>query len=214
MSRGRHSGPVEIVVVVGSQGALPVARELLSALAEDFPAAVVYVQHRAPVPGAILAGLVRRYAGLPVYEVHDGDRVQPGVVFVPAAGVQTTVAADRRFVVSEGRCAGDPLMASVAEAYRAAGMGVVLSGRLRDGAEGLRRIKQAGGRGLIQAPETAEADGMPLAAMATGCYDFALPPPALRAALVALVAVPGAAELFAVRGHPVADARALSRSEE
>jgi chemotaxis response regulator CheB len=213
MSHGRHSGPVQIVVVVGSQGALPVARDLLSALAADFPAAVVYVQHRAPVPGAILAGLVRRYAGLPVHEVHDGDRVQRGV-WVPPAGVQTTIGLDRRFHLSDGPCAGDPLMESVAEAYGAASLGVVLSGRLRDGAEGLRQIKRAGGRGLIQAPETAEADDMPLAALATGCYDFALAPRALGAALVALVAVPGAADLFGVRGHPVADAGAPSRSED
>jgi len=47
---------------------------------------------------------------------------------------------------------------------------------------------------------------MPLAAMATGCYDFVLEPPQLSAALTALVAVPGAAELFTVRAHPVAAA--------
>jgi len=46
MSGGRHSGAIELVVVVGSQGALPIARGLLDTLPEDFPAAVVYVQHR------------------------------------------------------------------------------------------------------------------------------------------------------------------------
>jgi hypothetical protein len=148
-------------------------------------------------------------------------------VYVPPAGVQTTIGLDRRFVVSDGRCADDPLMESAAQVYGAASLGVVLSGRLRDRAQGLRQIKQAGGRGLIQAPETAQADGMPLAAMATGCCDFALSPRALRAALVALVAVPGAADRFGVRGHPAADAGcpgvrghpaadagALSRSED
>jgi two-component system chemotaxis response regulator CheB len=99
-------------------------------------------------------------------------------------------------------------MSTVAEAYGPAALGVVLSGRLRDGAAGLRAIKWAGGRGLIQAPSSAEADGMPLSAMATGCYDFVLSPAQLQAAIVTLVTVPGAAELFGVRAHPVAIAAA------
>ena len=196
--------------MVGSQGALPAAREVLRALPEDFPAAVVYVQHRLPAANSILAGLLRHGARLPVHEVTHGDRAQAGVLYLPRAGEQTTIGADHRFRVTEGPCAGDPLMASAADAYPGAALGLVLSGRLRDGAVGLRRIKHAGGLGLVQAPETAEADSMPLAAMATGCYDFVLPPQGLLAALVALVAVPGAADLLSVRAHPAAAAAALS----
>jgi hypothetical protein len=44
---------------------------------------------------------------------------------------------------------------------------------------------------------------MPLAAMATGSFDFVLPPAQLSAALAALVTVPGAADLFGVRANPV-----------
>ena len=195
-------------MLVGSQGALPVARQLLGGLGDDFPAAVVYVQHRLPSAGSVLATLLRRRAALPVQEVRDGDPVAPGVIHVPVAGALTTIGADRRFRVGEGACIGDPLMATAADAYGAGTLGVVLSGRLRDGAAGLREIKWVGGRGLVQSPETAEADGMPSAALASGCYDFVLPPDGLAAALVTLVAVPGAAELFSVRAHPVATAAA------
>jgi len=54
------------------------------------------------------------------------------------------------------------------------------------------------------------ADAMPLAAMATGCYDFVLAPQQLGAALIALVTVPGAADLFTVRAHPLAAAALTS----
>lgn len=194
--------------MVGSQGALPVARDLLAGLGADFPAAVVYVQHRLATAGSTLAGLLARRACLPVREVGDGDQVAPGVIHVPVAAAQTTIGADRRFRVTDGPCIADPLMATAADAYGAATLGVVLSGRLRDGAEGLRRIKWVGGRGLVQSPQTAETDGMPKAALATACYDFVLAPEGLAAALVTLVAVPGAAELFSVRAHPVAAAAA------
>jgi len=210
MSGDRHSGGFDVVVVVGSQGAGPVARRLLGSLPEDFPAAVVYVQHRVPTSSSMLAELLRRCVRLPVHEVRDGDAVSAAALYVPAPDVRTTVRPDKTFAVADGGCTGDPLMASVASVYGPAALGVVLSGRLRDGAAGLRHIKHAGGRGLIQAPDTAAADGMPLAATATGCYDFVLAPHQLPAALIALVAVPGAAALFGVRAHPVAAGAALS----
>jgi two-component system chemotaxis response regulator CheB len=206
MSGTRHTGQIEVVAIIGSQGALPVARDVVAGLPEDFPAAVVYAQHRAPSGRSGLAGVLRYRAQLPVREVRDGDALRPGTIYVPPADGMTTVAADRSFRVREGRCLGDPLMTAVAQVYGPAAVGVVLSGRLGDGAAGLQAIKWAGGLGLIQAPETAEADGMPLAAMATGCYDYVLSPAHLQAALVALIAVPGAAELLGVRAHPVATA--------
>jgi two-component system chemotaxis response regulator CheB len=209
MSGARHGVGIELVVMVGSQGALPIARNLVSALPEDFPAAVVYLQHRVKTARSLLADVLRFHARLPVHEVLDGDVVRPGAVYVPPADAMTTIRADRTFAVAEGSCVGDPLMASAASVYGAATVGVVLSGRLRDGAAGLSHIKGAGGRALIQAPESAAADSMPIAGMATGCYDFVLSPRQLRAALVALVTVPGAAELFRVRAHPESAVAAL-----
>jgi chemotaxis response regulator CheB len=52
----------------------------------------------------------------------------------------------------------------------------------------------------VQDPETADHGSMPWNALATGCVDLVLDPPRIAAALVALVTVPGAAELFDVRG--------------
>lgn len=191
-------------MVAGSQGALSVARDLLAGLPEDFPAAVVYVQHRPASARSVLTDVLRYHARLPVEEIVAGAPVQPRRIHVAPPDAQTTVHADRTFGLADGRCLADPVLAGVAEVYGPAALAVILSGRLRDGAAGLRQIKRAGGRGLVQAPETAEADSMPLAAMATGCYDFALCPAQLQAAVVSLVAVPGAADLFGVRPHPVA----------
>jgi two-component system chemotaxis response regulator CheB len=204
VSGTRHSAPFEVVVLAGSQGALPVARDLLAGLSEDFPAAVIYVQHRPAATQSVLVDVLRYHARLPVEEVADGAPVRPGRIYIAPADAQTEVGADRAFRLTGGRCLADPLLAAVAEAYGPTALAVILSGRLRDGAQGLRRIKHAGGRGLVQAPESAAADGMPFAAMATGCYDFVLSPPQLHSAIVSLVAVPGAADLLGVRTHPVA----------
>jgi two-component system chemotaxis response regulator CheB len=202
VSSSRHSPPFDVVAIVGSQGAFPIARRLLGALPADFPAAIVYVQHRVPSSVGGLPKLLAHATALPAGPVGDGHPVTPGAIHVTPADAETTIAGGR-FRLGPGRCVGDPLLASVAQAYGARAIGVVLSGRLDDGAAGLRAIKAAGGRGLVQDPATAEAAGMPTAAMSTGCYDFVLAPDRLAHALVALVAVPGAAELLSVRGHPL-----------
>jgi two-component system, chemotaxis family, protein-glutamate methylesterase/glutaminase len=207
LSPPRHSPPFDVVAIVGSQGALPVARALVRSLPADFPAAIVYVQHRIATSLGGLPALIARSTALPVGLVRDGDALIPGTIHVAPADAQTTVA-DGRFRLGPGRCVGDPVFVSLARAYGARTIGVVLSGRLDDGAAGLRAIKAAGGRALVQEPSTAERSGMPTAAMSTGCYDFVLPGDRLAHALVALAAVPGAAELLSVRGHPLVAATA------
>jgi chemotaxis response regulator CheB len=51
----------------------------------------------------------------------------------------------------------------------------VLSGSGKDGAAGIRTIKEAGGITIAQTPEKAEFAPMPEAAIKTGCIDFVLP---------------------------------------
>jgi two-component system chemotaxis response regulator CheB len=63
----------------------------------------------------------------------------------------------------------------------------------------VREVKRRGGRVLVEDPRTADAPGMPSAALATGCVDFALSPERLGHALLTLCTAAGAAELFRVR---------------
>lgn len=194
------------MAVVGSQGALRAARVLLGILPADFPAAVLYAQHRLPIDEDPLARLLRRDCALPVREPEPTEAVRPGVVYVLPADGQSALDPDGRLILDAEarRCRGDTVMASVARRHGSRAIGCVLSGRLDDGAAGLRAIKRAGGRCLVQDPDSAECTGMPLAALATGAYDYTLTPARLGRALVALVTVPGAADLLEVRPHPLA----------
>src|SRR3954449_8384990 len=112
MSDTRPSAPFDVVVLVGSAGATPVARSVLSALPADFPAAVVYVQHRAATQPLMLVDLLRRRVKMPVVAARDEQPIEPGVVHVAMPGQETRVE-EGRFRIRDGRCLGDPLLAGV-----------------------------------------------------------------------------------------------------
>jgi two-component system chemotaxis response regulator CheB len=196
-------GPFEIVVVVGSQGALDSFQIVLDALPADFPAAVAFDLHRGESYGR-LEELLRRRGAMPVISAQDGLRLERGAVYLAPHDRQLVVTGERRLGVlgtssGVGHRFADELLVSAAAAFGPAVIAVVLSGRLEGGARGVREVKRRGGRVLVQDPATAAARSMPNAALATGCVDFVLAPPLLGSALVALCAAPGAAELLRVR---------------
>lgn len=204
MSAVRHSvSPFDAVVVVGSQGARDAFEQAVHQLPPALPAAIVFDLHRSD-SGGLTERLLGARLPLPVRVATDGLALDNATVYL-APAVQTvrfghdgTLSVAARDDLPQ-RWLGDELLVSAAETFGPRTIAVVLSGRLSCGARGAVAVKRAGGRVLVQDPATAQAPGMPTAALATGCADFALSPPALGQALAVLCAAPGGAELFRVR---------------
>ena len=205
ISAGSRSLP--LVVLAGSQGGYGAAIEIIGALPADFPAAIVLVLHRASASGDPLPRLIEARTGFAARAVRDGDGLRAGTVHVAPRGCDLVVTVDGLLVtrarpVSSMPHSADRVLCSAAAAMGERTIAVVLSGRLDDGAEGVRALKAAGGRVLVQDPQSAEQPAMPTAALATGCVDFALAPATVAAALTSLLMVAGADALFRVRRHP------------
>jgi two-component system chemotaxis response regulator CheB len=69
----------------------------------------------------------------------------------------------------------DVLFASVAAAYGPRAAGLLMTGMGDDGADGLARIKAAGGTTLVQSEDSCVVAGMPRAALERGCVDRVVP---------------------------------------
>lgn len=189
--------PFEAVVIAASLGGPAALSLLVAALPETFPTPVLVVQHRTPGADHAICEVLRRRTALPVRLATDGQSLAtPGITLLPARHTATVVAGRLRLRAADTVRTADPLMISLAAACGPRTIGVVLTGRLDDGAAGVRAVKQHGGRVLVEDHTTAQATDMPAAARATGCVDLVLPLPHLAHALIALTTAPGAADLL------------------
>jgi two-component system, chemotaxis family, protein-glutamate methylesterase/glutaminase len=124
----------------------------------------------------------------------------PGVVTVLPGGRHASLRDNCVGVASvDGRrLTADTVLLDAAEQYGPGAMAVVLTGKLADGAVGVRAVKRSGGIVLVEDPSECSAAGMPSAALSTGCVDHRLPLRLIGPALVALTMAPGAADLLRV----------------
>jgi len=195
--------PFDVIVIAASFGGPSALPAILRALPADLPAAVIVVQHRtAAIDTAFTESLGRR-AALPVHPADDGQpATRPGVTVLPARHTATVEDGLLRLHSAASPHTADPLIGSVAAAYGPRVIAAVLTGRLDDGAAGIRAVKRRGGRTIAEDPRTARAASMPAAALATGCVDLVLPLTLIPHALVALTMAPGGADLFRVPPAP------------
>jgi two-component system, chemotaxis family, protein-glutamate methylesterase/glutaminase len=183
----------DIVVIGTSTGGLEALNVLVAGLPRDFAGSCFIVRHtRFDSPG-LLASLLERAGDLPASTVADSQPIEPGKIYVAAPDRHLLIAPEKVYA-SAGpkenrfRPAVDPLFRSAAHAYGARVIGVVLSGALDDGTQGLSVIKAHGGTAIVQDPADAIADSMPRSALAQVKVDYCLPVADMAALLVRLTA--------------------------
>jgi len=184
----------DVVVIGASAGGVAALVELVGGLPPDLPAALFIVVHHPTDAPSKLPRILSRAGSLPAAHATDGERIEPGRIYV-APPDQHLLVRDGFVEVSSGppehrlRPAVDPLFRSAAEAYGARVIGVVLTGNLEDGASGLAAIKERGGQAVVQDPANAEYDGMPRSAVEHVAADHVVPLAELAALLTELITV-------------------------
>lgn len=188
-----HAAAFEIVAMASSAGGLNALSRVLSVLPQDFPAAIVVVQHLDPRHRSLIANIMSRRTALAVREAQDGDLTSKGTVLIAPpdrhllVNPDGTISLTQTELVHFVRPSADLLFESVAASYKEKAIAVILTGSGSDGAMGVKAIDKMGGTVIAQDEVTSEFFGMPGAAIATGAVDFILPLDEIAPAIVTLV---------------------------
>ncbi|WP_445168792.1 chemotaxis protein CheB [Mycolicibacterium sp. Dal123E01] len=169
-----------VVAVGASAGGVEALVRFAGGLPEDLPYAVLVALHVPASAPSALAGIVDRAGPLPATTAVDGERLEPGHVYV-AVPNRHLLAHRGRVVVSKGpsenghRPAINALFRSVAVNYQHRGVGILLSGVLDDGVLGLGAIRARGGTTIAQEPADALFPDMPCHAIEADVVDTEAP---------------------------------------
>jgi len=194
-SGGRDSQPSKAFPIVGigaSAGGLGAFEAFFSGMPTDTDTgmAFVLVQHLAPDHKSLLTELIQRYTRMKVFEVEHGVTVRPNCAYIippdrDMAFLNGTLQLLKPSAPRGQRLPIDFFFRSLAQDQRERAICIVLSGTGSDGTMGVRAVKAEGGMVMAQHPDSAEYDGMPNSAIATGLVDYELIPSEMPAHLMA-----------------------------
>jgi two-component system chemotaxis response regulator CheB len=184
-----------VIVIGASAGGIDALIEVVRGLPRDLPATIFVVVHISPHAISQLPSILGRAGTLKAKHPDHGETIAAGTIYVAPP--------DRHMLVRNGwievsrgprenrfRPAIDPLFRSAARAYDNRVIGVILSGALFDGVAGLMAIESRGGTTIVQDPDDARIDGMPLNALRMVNADYVLRAAGVSDVLVQLVRTP------------------------
>jgi two-component system chemotaxis response regulator CheB len=186
----------DVLAIGASTGGPQALATLLSELPADTKVAIVVVQHMADGFMEGLANWLNDVCPLEVALGAAGKRLASGTVTIAPSGLNLIVHEHLRVTTqspppTQYHVPGiDATFNSVADLYGARAAGVLLTGMGRDGALGLKRMRDCGGITIGQDESTSAVYGMPAAAKSADAVDLQLPLPEISIALNRLLSKP------------------------
>lgn len=170
------------VVAIGASTGGPAAlHRVLASLPARFSAPILVVQHIAAEFVNGLAHWLGSHTEVRVKVAADGEPLRPRTAYLAPDHYHLGVRPGDEILLSPTppiggfRPSATYLFESVAKVYGAAATGVILTGMGRDGVDGLRAVRAAGGLVIAQDEESSVVYGMPGEAVAAGLADAVLP---------------------------------------
>mgnify|MGYP005865527325 CR=1 FL=1 len=180
MARFKLDNKYKAIVIGGSAGSFQGVTKILSAIPADFSLPIILCLHRLKhVRNGFVEALSIKSIK-PVLEPYDKENIKRGKVYLAPANYHLSIELGNSIALSteemfnNSRPSIDITLETAAYNYRDKLIGILLSGANKDGALGLKRVKDRKGLTIIQDPEECMIDTMPTAAKNITEIDYSL----------------------------------------
>jgi two-component system, chemotaxis family, protein-glutamate methylesterase/glutaminase len=185
-----------LVAIGSSTGGPLVLQQILSRLPKNFPLPIIIVQHIAQGFTEGFVQWLEEASAFPASLASNGATMQPGHAYIVPNGFQASVDAYARITLKKdsplnGHCPSvSYLFRSVAQAYGAHAIGILLTGMGKDGAAELGLMRAKGALTIAQDKESSVVHGMPGEAIALDAATYVLGPDKIVSALISITRSP------------------------
>ncbi|MEJ0100934.1 MAG: chemotaxis response regulator protein-glutamate methylesterase [Pseudomonadota bacterium] len=174
----------DLLIAIGaSTGGTEAIKDVLAGMPADAPG-IVITQHIPKAFSTPFAERMNRCSAMTVYEATDGQQIRPGHVYIAPgdqhlvvvrSGARWICKLDDGSLVNRHKPSVDVLFRSVAQQAGHNAIGILLTGMGRDGAQGLKEMRDAGSPTIAQDEATSVVWGMPGSAVEIGAAAEVLP---------------------------------------
>ncbi len=171
-----------VVVGVGaSAGGLEALELFFTHVPPESGVAFVVIQHMDPSHPAMLSEILQGRTLMKVVEASEDDKASPNCVYVIPPNKDLSIIDGHLHLINPIAERGfrlpiDDFFIALAKDQTHHAVGIILSGMGSDGSLGLAAIKQNGGLTVVQSPDSAKFDSMPVNAINMGCIDIITEP--------------------------------------
>jgi two-component system chemotaxis response regulator CheB len=180
MGKFNLNNSFKAIVIGGSAGSFQGVVKILSNLPKNFPLPIILCLHRLKHVRHGFVEALSIKSIVQVTEPYDKESIKKGGVYLAPANYHMSVELGHNFalsteeMVNNSRPAIDITLGSCAYVYKEKLIGILLSGANRDGAIGMKSIKDRKGLTIVQEPSECMIETMPKAALSMTEIDHVL----------------------------------------
>lgn len=171
MSQYNLTNQYKAIVIGGSAGSFQGISKILSNLPKDFELPIIMCLHRLKHVRNGFVEALNIKSIISLDEPNDKETIKKGKIYLAPANYHLCVELGNTFslstedMVNNSRPSIDITLETAAYNYKNRLIGILLSGANRDGALGMKKIKDRGGLTIVQDPAECMIDTMPAAAL-------------------------------------------------
>jgi len=183
--RFTSSRRVGIIAIGSSTGGPKALQTIISCIPKNFPVPIIIAQHMPAAFTGPFAERLNQLSEIDVKEAENGETLSKGVIYIAPGGGHMGLARKKitetsiTIINDNGKYIYKPsvdlLMESAVENFSGNVLGVILTGLGNDGEQGMRQIKNKGGRTIAESEETCVVYGMPRSVIQAGMADKIVP---------------------------------------